>query len=128
MPSGTEAALRLRVEVLGAVRAWLSDRELALGTPRQRGVLAVLALRANQPVTRDQLIDAVWGDQPPAGAANVVHTYVARLRRALDPERAQRSRGGVLSSVGPGYLLRLEARQLDAQVFIEHLRIQLPAL
>ena len=121
MPSGTEAALRLRVEVLGAVRAWLSDRELALGTPRQRGVLAVLALRANQPVTRDQLIDAVWGDQPPAGAANVVHTYVARLRRALDPERAQRSRGGVLSSVGPGYVLRLEARQLDAQVFNDHL-------
>src|SRR5215813_11434311 len=87
-PSGTVAARRLRVEALGAVRAWLTDRELALGAPRQRAVLAVLALRANQPVTRDQLIDAIWGYEPPAAATNVVHTYVARLRRVLDPGRA----------------------------------------
>src|SRR5215510_6524118 len=75
-PSGTVAARRLRVEALGAVRAWLTDRELALGAPRQRAVLAVLALRANQPVTRDRLIDAIWGYEPPAAATNVVHTYV----------------------------------------------------
>ena len=121
MLSGVDAAGRVRVEVLGAVRAWLTERELALGTPRQRAVLAALALRANQLVTRDQLIDAVWGQEPPAAAANVVHTYVARLRRALDPGRTGRSRGGVLSSAGPGYVLRLKAGQLDAEVFDEHL-------
>src|SRR5262249_22306832 len=87
-PSGTVAARRVRGEALGAVRAWLTARELALGAPRQRAVLAVLALRANQPVTRDQLIDAIWGYEPPAAATNVVHTYVARLRRVLDPGRA----------------------------------------
>jgi DNA-binding winged helix-turn-helix (wHTH) protein len=46
------------------VRAWLGERELALGAPRQRAVLAVLAMRAGQLVTRDQFIDAVWGDKP----------------------------------------------------------------
>ena len=120
-PSGTVAARRLRVEALGAVRAWLTDRELALGAPRQRAVLAVLALRANQPVTRDQLIDAIWGYEPPAAATNVVHTYVARLRRVLDPGRAGGSRTGILSSAGPGYVLRLGPGQLDAEVFNEHL-------
>ena len=66
----------LRVELLGPVRAWRGDRELALGPPRRRAVLAVLALRPGEAVSRDEIIDAVWGDAPPASAANNVHVYI----------------------------------------------------
>jgi DNA-binding SARP family transcriptional activator/tetratricopeptide (TPR) repeat protein len=113
---------RMHVQVLGAVRAWLEDRELALGPPRQRALLAMLALRANQPVGRDEIIDGIWGSDPPATAANCVHSYVARLRCVLEPGRPARASNTVLISTGLGYALRLDAGQLDAVVFADHLR------
>ena len=102
----------VRVEVLGRVRAWRDGQELSLGPPRQRAVLAVLALRANHVVSRDEIVDAVWGDRPPASAVNGVHLYVSALRRVLADERP----GRLLAGSGPGYLLRLEPDQLDLAV------------
>jgi len=108
----------VRVELLGAVRAWRDERELMLGSPGQRAVLAMLALSAGQPVVRDKLVDGLWGDRPPASAVNIVHTYVARLRRVLQPERNERERIGVLSSAGHGlYVLQLGRGQLDVRRF-----------
>lgn len=107
----------LYVELLGAVRAWSRGRELPLGPPRQRAVLAILATRANHTVTRDQLVDGLWGERPPASAANGVHTYVAGLRRVLDPDRHLREAGRVLIGGGSGYLLRLQPDQLDLEIF-----------
>ena len=52
----------LRVAVLGPVRAWRGDAELELGAPQRRAVLGLLAARANQAVSRDELIDGIWGD------------------------------------------------------------------
>jgi DNA-binding SARP family transcriptional activator len=51
----------LRIQVLGPVRAWRGGQPLALGPPRRQAVLTVLAVRANQVVTRDEIVDAVWG-------------------------------------------------------------------
>ena len=116
-----EAGSRLRVGVLGPVLAWLDGRELDLGPPRQRAVLAVLAVRAGRSVSRGELIDAVWGDAPPASAENAVHSYVSGLRRALEPSRAPRAAGSVLATAGPGYLLRVEPAGLDADVFGQRL-------
>jgi DNA-binding SARP family transcriptional activator/Tfp pilus assembly protein PilF len=111
----------LLIRLLGPVRAWQGDRELELGGPQRQTVLALLALRANQPVSRSELIDGIWGEDPPPSAVNALHVHVAGLRRALEPNRASRAPGKLLLASGPGYSLRLEPGQLDAQVFGRHL-------
>jgi predicted ATPase/DNA-binding SARP family transcriptional activator len=75
----------LRFAVLGRLRAWHGDIELPLGPQRQRAMLAALLLSAGRPVTVDRLIDFIWPDNAPDGAAEAVHTYAERLRTALDP-------------------------------------------
>ena len=107
----------VRVAVLGPVRAWRGDAELELGAPQRRAVLGLLAARANQSVSRDELIDGIWGDELPARSVNALHVHVSRLRAALDPGRAQRAPGQVLLASGRGYLLRLAPGQLDAELF-----------
>src|SRR5580700_9986307 len=95
----------LRVGVLGPVTVWREGHEVTAGQPRQLAVLGVLASRANRVVSRAELVDAVWGDQPPASVDNGIYTYVAGLRRVLepdrprrDPDRARRAPGQVLVS------------------------------
>ncbi|HVT66442.1 MAG TPA: AfsR/SARP family transcriptional regulator, partial [Trebonia sp.] len=111
----------LRVGVLGPVTVWRDGREVTAGQPRQLAVLGVLASRANRVVSRDELVDAVWGDEPPASAESGIYTYVAGLRRVLEPDRpreaSRRAPGRVLVSSGGGYLLRLAPGGLDADQF-----------
>jgi len=111
----------LRIQLLGPVRAWRGEQELELGGPRRLAVLGMLAMRANQAVSRSELIDGLWGEDPPVSAVNSVHGHVAGLRRALEPRRAHRAPGQVLSASGPGYLLRLEPGQPDAEALGRHL-------
>ncbi|GLY02291.1 MULTISPECIES: BTAD domain-containing putative transcriptional regulator [Actinoplanes] len=99
----------LRISVLGPVRAWRGGAELDLGTPQQRAVLTTLVLREGRHATRDALIDAVWGDDPPRTSAVTVRTYISRLRQALGD--------GVIVTGGGGYLLRLESATLDLADF-----------
>ena len=106
----------LRVAVLGPVRAWRADTELELGAPRRRAVLGLLAARANQVVSRDELIDGIWGEEPPASVVNALHVHVARLRAALEPQREHRAPGQVLLASQRGYELRLAPAQVDAQL------------
>ena len=108
----------LRVGVLGPVTVWRDGREVTAGQPRQLAVLGVLASRANRVVSRGELVDAVWGDQSPASVDNGIYTYVAGLRRVLEPDRprrnpdqARRVQYQVLVSSGGGYLLRLRPRR-----------------
>ena len=114
----------LRVGVLGPVTVWRDGREQAAGQPRQLAVLGVLATRANRVVSRGELVDAVWGDQPPASAEGGIYTYVAGLRRVIepdrprrDPDRSRQSPARTIVSGGGGYLLRLGAGGLDADHF-----------
>ncbi|MBY8878751.1 AfsR/SARP family transcriptional regulator [Actinacidiphila acidipaludis] len=97
----------LSVRLLGPVRASVDAREIALGPPLQRAVFTVLAVRRDQVVDRGELIDAVWGEALPGNPEGAVHTYVAGLRRALEPVRARRSPGRFLESHPSGYRLRL---------------------
>ena len=113
-------AVPVRVELLGAVRAWRNGVEVDLGTARRRAVFALLALRTGQVVSKDELIDGVWGDSPPATAAAGLHTYISGLRRALEPERAKRSAGVVLASAGSGYCLRVPVDGVDVHRFERH--------
>lgn len=113
----TSAALSLRVALLGPVRAWSDGREVALGSPRQRGVFAVLALRPGAAVRRDELIRAVWGEDAPATAEGSVYTYVSVLRKALEPDRPRGAASRLLESVGSGYRLVLDPGASDVAEF-----------
>ncbi|MFJ3899490.1 AfsR/SARP family transcriptional regulator [Streptomyces sp. NPDC090083] len=101
---------QLRFMVLGPVRAKLGDVDIPLGSPLQRTVLAVLLLRQGSTVDVAELVDALWGDTPPASATNSIRVYVHKLRRLL-------AQGGdptlQIESVGSGYLLTLPSGSLD---------------
>ena len=107
----------LRLRILGPVTAWRDGHALALGEPRRRGLLGLLALHAGANVHRGSLIDALWGRRPPAAAVNLVQAYVGRLRRVLDPDHSPRDAAGVLVCTGTGYRLQVPGDHLDLLSF-----------
>ena len=90
--------------ILGPVEARRDGAALPLGGPKQRGLLAMLLLSANEPVSRDRLIAGLWGDEPPPSASQSLDSYVSRLRRLLGPNRLLRRAPGYLIAVGPDEL------------------------
>lgn len=95
--------------LLGPVEVFEDNRSLALGGVKQRSVLAVLLMHANELVTIDQLIDEIWGGTPPATAAKNIQVQVSRLRKVLDSGRV---------TTGPGgYVLHLEPHESDVARF-----------
>jgi DNA-binding SARP family transcriptional activator len=109
--------LRLRVQILGPLRVWRDGREVDAGPRQQRSVLAFLAARAGNPVTVTEMIDLLWGEDPPPSAVNAVHRYVGALRRVLDPTIEARSPGRWLVRHGPGYRLGVARENLDLAAF-----------
>jgi len=103
--------------ILGPVEAREGGSPVALGGRKQRALLAVLLLYANEVVSRDRLIDAVWGDVPPKSAADIVRVFVSRLRKTLEPRVAGNGAYRVLQTWPAGYLLAVEPDQLDVRRF-----------
>ncbi|GAA2589296.1 MULTISPECIES: AfsR/SARP family transcriptional regulator [Streptomyces] len=97
-PAEPDGPAALRFGVLGPVRAWRGEETLATGSPQQRALLAALLLREGRTATAAELIDALWGEEPPSQALAAVRTYASRLRKVLDP--------GVLASESGGYAVR----------------------
>ncbi|WP_245966570.1 AfsR/SARP family transcriptional regulator [Sphaerisporangium album] len=97
--------------------AWQDGRELELGTPLQRSILAMLLLREGRAVSPTEMIDAIWGDEAPPRALGALRTYVSRLRAVLEPDRSPRMRPELLTSVGRGYALRLPPGAFDLAEF-----------
>ncbi|MEU4160955.1 BTAD domain-containing putative transcriptional regulator [Actinoplanes sp. NPDC026670] len=93
----------LRIQVLGLTRAWVDGEPADLGPAGQRAVLGLLILAGGQPVSRAALVHALWDDEPPDSAVNVLQTRVKHLRRALEPDRAARSASEVIPLAGDGY-------------------------
>jgi DNA-binding SARP family transcriptional activator len=114
---GQLTSARLRLEILGPLAAWRDGAHVELGPPRQRAVLALLALEPDTLVHRETIIDALWGDRPPRTVVNLVQTYVSRLRRAVDGEHSPRNPDGTLVSAGTSYRLRVAGDQLDLLEF-----------
>ncbi|WP_327380621.1 AfsR/SARP family transcriptional regulator [Streptomyces sp. NBC_01207] len=94
--------------VLGTVRAQLGDASLPLGSPQQRALLAMLLLRRNDVVDLDEIVDGLWGEEPPRTAVGTVRSHVYRLRRPL---------GSRITTHGQGYLLHTAPGTLDLDVF-----------
>ena len=97
--------------VLGPLVVRDDGGELALGGPKQRALLAMLLLRPNVVLSRDELIDGLWGERPPPTADHTLDNYVSRLRKLLGADRVVRR--------SPGYLLKVEPGELDAARFEE---------
>ena len=97
--------------ILGPLEVRLDGSPIALGGPKQRALLAFFLLNANEIVSRDRLIDALWGERPPPSVNQSLDSYVSRLRRVLGRDRLVRR--------PPGYLFRLESGELDLARFEE---------
>jgi DNA-binding SARP family transcriptional activator len=102
-----EGALEFRV--LGPLEMLVEGRPIEIVGTRQRALLTILLLRANETVSRDRLIDDLWGERPPETAANALAALVARLRKALPAE--------VVLTRPAGYELRIERQALDLHRF-----------
>ncbi|MFF7632703.1 BTAD domain-containing putative transcriptional regulator [Kitasatospora sp. NPDC008050] len=113
--AGADAALRY--ELLGPLLVHRAGAVRDPGPAMQCAVLAVLLLSANEPVPREQIVQAVWGARATVNSPGLVATYVSRLRQILEPERPRRAPAGVLSSHGAGYRLAVGPGELDLQEF-----------
>jgi predicted ATPase/DNA-binding SARP family transcriptional activator len=98
------------VRLLGPVEMVRAGREIALGGPKQRAVLALLLLEPGQVVPAGRLIEEVWLGYPPPGAAKTLRSYVSRLRGVLAPEAGLLARGG-------GYAISIDPGLIDAGRF-----------
>jgi DNA-binding SARP family transcriptional activator/tetratricopeptide (TPR) repeat protein len=98
----------MEFRILGPLEAWEGGSPVALGGAKQRALLAVLLLHANEVVSTELLIDLLWME-PPAKATKAVQVYASRLRKALG--------GQMPTSRPPGYLLELPAEQFDLANF-----------
>jgi class 3 adenylate cyclase/DNA-binding SARP family transcriptional activator len=99
--------------ILGPLEVCEEGRELPLGGAKQRALLALLLLRANELVPTERIVEELWGERPPPTATKTVQVYVSQLRRALGRELVQ--------TRGPGYVLRLPRAALDLHRFDDSL-------
>lgn len=88
---------------------------MPLGGPKQRTLLTVLVMRAGEVVSADALIDALWGDEPPATARTALQVRISKLRKLLAGDPSAK-----LETRGPGYVLHVDPEQVDLHRFDRH--------
>src|SRR3954454_8549111 len=98
--------------ILGPLTAVGPDGPVTVSAAKHRALLAMLLLSPGEAVPADRLIDAVWGEDPPASAGKVLQVYVSQLRRALGPEHPIVTRA-------PGYAVELAPGALDTERFAQ---------
>lgn len=114
---GADAVVHVRFGVLGAVTAWDEAGDtLPLRGPKHRAVLARLVVARRRVVPVARLVEDLW-DEPPQRAVGTVRTFVAGLRRAVEPDRPPRTPPRLLVTEGPGYALRAATQDVDAWRF-----------
>jgi predicted ATPase/DNA-binding SARP family transcriptional activator len=96
--------------LLGPLTATSDGTPIALGGQKRRALLAVLLLEPNRVVSREHIIDSLWGEEPPDTARNTVQVYVSQLRKLL-PE-------GMLETAAPGYRLVVDPETVDLFEFV----------
>ncbi|MFF7448391.1 MULTISPECIES: BTAD domain-containing putative transcriptional regulator [unclassified Streptomyces] len=114
--SSAESGPPLCFGVLGPVRAWRGEESLPTGSPQQRALLAALLLREGRTATAAELIDALWGEEPPSQALAALRTYASRLRKVLGPDVLVSESGGyAIRSLGEGALDLAVAQELATE-------------
>jgi DNA-binding SARP family transcriptional activator len=109
----------VRITVLGPVGATVQGESARLGGRRPRALLAALLVADGDLVPEEQLIDAVWEDRLPAKPRQALQTYVADLRRALEPDRRARQEPTVLLRHPAGYALAVGPERVDTRRFVD---------
>lgn len=109
----------MEYRVLGPIEVASDGQVASLGPPKQRALLAILLLHANEIVPVDRCVDLLWPDRPPRSAAHAVQVYVSELRSALEPLGCR----DAIRWQAPGYVLRLGQDELDA-ITVERLVAQ----
>jgi DNA-binding SARP family transcriptional activator len=101
----------MEFRILGPIEVADGDDVIPLASAKQRALLAILILSANEVVSADRLIDELWGEQSPESGRTALQVLVSKLRKALGDA------GSLLATRPPGYLIRLEREQLDLYRF-----------
>jgi DNA-binding SARP family transcriptional activator len=99
----------MEFRILGPLEVVDGDRPVAIAGSKQRALLAILLLHANAVVSRDRLIDELWGESPPETASTALQVHVSQLRKSLGRD--------VIVTRAPGYMIRVEAGELDLDRF-----------
>jgi DNA-binding SARP family transcriptional activator len=114
---------RLGITLLGSLSLRLDGTPVAASAPKQRQVLALLALNIGRVVTSSALVEELWGDRPPRSHATTLQTYVLQLRNALAAaDGACAGARQILSTRHSGYLLEEDSCTTDVQVFERRVR------
>src|ERR687892_563205 len=99
----------MELRILGPLEVVDGKGSISLGGPKQRAVLAHLALQANRVVPAERLIDEIWGEDPPPAARSALQSYVSHLRKAVGSDR-------LVGRLG-GYVLHAASDEIDASRF-----------
>ena len=99
----------MEFRILGPLEVVEDGNPVALGTLKERLVLGVLLLHANEFVSRERLIDDLWGEAPPPTAHKAVNVYLSKLRKTLGREG-----NDPIATAAGGYRLRVESELVDA--------------
>ena len=100
----------MEFRLLGPVEALRDGSVVPIGGAKPRALLALLLLRANEVVPRDELVEALWPERPPGASAHSLDVQVSRLRKAFEPDELVVTRSG-------GYVLEIDPEDVDAHVF-----------
>ncbi len=103
--------------ILGPTEVTNDGRPLALGGPRQRALLGMLLLHANEVVSSDRLVDELWTDQRRGDGAKALQVAVSRLRKALQPGLGRGATNDLIATRPPGYELCIAPERVDAKHF-----------
>jgi DNA-binding SARP family transcriptional activator/tetratricopeptide (TPR) repeat protein len=131
MGEEVEGTTRAHFRLLGPVRLLAGERDVPIGGPGVRGLLALLALAPNQVVGLDDIIDALWGGEPPATARTIVHGNVSHLRRILRTIQDGGPGSARILTAPPGYQLSVDPQRVDvhrARTLLERANAAEPAV
>ena len=106
----------MEFRILGPLEVLDDRRPVAVGGDKQRALLALLLIHANQTLSSERLIDELWGVRPPATAAKTLQVHISRLRKALG-QPAGGDGDGVVLTREHGYELRVDSDSVDALRF-----------